>query len=79
MATAPNTLPIGKTPTALPAPLDASVAGVILPVVTTDPTDATFGGAAVDGMLVLQAGITDAYYIQWVRINGTWRSTIMGI
>lgn len=73
----PNTLPLKKTPAAPDAPLDVSRAGIVLPVMTTDPTDDAFGGAVVDGTVVLQAGANDSYYVQWVRINGTWRATFM--
>ena len=72
-----NTLPQGKTPAAPTQPLDASAAGVVLPVLTTEPTDAMFGGAVVDGTTVYQASAQDNSYTQWVRINGTWRPTFM--
>ena len=73
----PNTLPQGKLPGSPTTPMDASVAGVVLPVLTTEPTDAMFGGAVVDGLMVFQASANDTAYTQWVRINGTWRPTYM--
>jgi hypothetical protein len=77
----PNTvtLPAAKTAAAPGQALDLSVYGVVLPVLTTEPTDSMFGTNPVDGTVVLQAGLSDAYYVQWVRINGTWRSTVMAI
>ncbi len=75
----PNTLPTRKTNAAPDAPTDFSRAGVVLPILAMEPTDDVFGGAAVDGTTVLQAGATDSYYVQWVRINGAWRSTFMAI
>ncbi len=73
-----STLPTKKTPDAAPKTLDLSVYGVVLPVLTADPTDSAFGdNPPVDGTIVLQAGLTDAYFILWARINGTWRSTMM--
>lgn len=73
-----STLPTKKTPDAAPKTLDLSVYGVVLPVLTVEPTDAMFGTSPVDGTVVLQAGLTDVTFVLWVRINGTWRSTMLG-
>ncbi len=75
----PNTLPAGKTTAAPNAPVDLSRAGVVLPILSAPPTDDAFGGAVVDGTTVYEAGSTDNYYVQWVRINGTWRATFMAV
>ncbi len=74
-----NLLPLAKSPTAAPAVMDASVYGVVIPVLKDTPTDDMFGGTAVDGLTVYQAGPADNYYLMWVRINGTWRSTVMAV
>ena len=75
-----NTLPLEKTPYAASETLDFSVYGVVLPVLLMEPTDALFGDKPpVDGTVVFQASATDTSYVQWVRINGTWRAMFMGI
>lgn len=73
------TLPLGQTEAAPEKPLDASVAGVVYPVLPTSPTDAMWGEETPpNGTTVYEAGEDDTGYVLWVRINGTWRGTWMG-
>lgn len=67
------TLPVGVTPGVTPTtPLDASAAGIVLPIFSTSPLDSMWAVPPPNGTMVIEAGTGDTTGLVWVRIGGVW-------
>lgn len=72
---ATSSLPLGASTDAPSTPRDFSIAGITLPVLPSQPTDAMFGQALPTKGVTLVFEGAGSDLILWARINstGTWK------